>query len=170
MATGLVPADCWFLTFARMHGNPVARALGWLWELPAYVLDVTLRRMLAARRARRRARLRGLPMLNVGAGGESFTTTLYGDVNVDLHPSPGVVVADVQDLPFPDGAFGAVFASHIFEHVEDPDRARFECERVSSPDDVFVVTPSWWAPHTWFYEPHLWYFSDGHGGGERIRL
>lgn len=143
----------------------------------SYVIDVPMRRAAAARAAREYANARGLPLLNVGAGtSESalFGSTLYGDVNVDLngrrdiaHGTPGVVTyADAEDLSeFPDGSFGAVLASHVLEHLPHPDVAIREWLRVvgGDPAALFIVTPSWWAPHTWLHAGHLWYFPDGQG-------
>ncbi len=39
-------------------------------------------------------------------------------------------LADVADLPYPDGHFSAVLGFDILEHVEDPDRVLRECARV----------------------------------------
>lgn len=142
-----------------------------------YLLDVPLRRASAAVRARAYASARGLPLLNVGAGTPGsalFGATLYGDVNVDLagrrdvrHGTPGVVTyADAEDLrAFRTGTFGAVLASHILEHLPNPRRALAEWLRVAGFDRnaLFVVTPSWWAPHTFGHPGHLWYFADGRG-------
>lgn len=143
----------------------------------AYFADVPLRRAAAARDARRMANAVGKPLLNVGAGTPGsalFGATLYGDVNVDLagrrdvpHGTPGVVTyADAEHLPFRAGQFGAVLASHILEHLPNPDRALREWLRVVGGDSrrLFIVTPSWWAPHTWLHPGHLWYFEDGVGG------
>lgn len=158
-----------------------------IWTAAAYLLDVPLRRASAARAARARATARGLPLLNVGAGTGTtalFGSTLYGDVNVDLHGrkdvphgTPGAVTfADAQDLSaFADGRFGAVLASHVLEHLPDPAAARREMLRVvgGDPKSLFIVTPSWWAPHTWLHPNHRWYFPDGAGGsidGRQIRL
>lgn len=159
-----------------------------LYTLGAYVIDVPLRRAAAARAARAYADARGLPLLNIGAGtGKTalFGSTMYGDLNVDLggdrsapHGTPGVVTyADAHDLrDFQSGTIGAVLASHVLEHLERPDIALHEWRRVVGGDDaaLFVVTPSWWAPHTLLHPAHLWYFSDGAGGtrggtAERIR-
>ena len=153
-----------------------------LYAAGAYVVDVPVRRRSAATAARDYAAARGKPLLNVGAGtGNSalFGSTLYGDVNVDLcgrtdvpHGPTVVTAADATALPFPDGYFGAVLASHVLEHLPDPDAALREWLRVVGGDRgaLFVVTPSWWAPHTWLHRGHLWYFSDGKGGGMRTKL
>lgn len=150
-----------------------------MWPLLAigatYVLDVPVRRARAANAARAFAARANRPLLNVGAGtGKSalFGATLYGDINVDLagvrnvpHGTPGTVTyADAEDLPFASGSMGAVLASHILEHLPNPARALREWTRVTGdPRGVFVVTPSWWAPHTWLHPGHLWYFPDGEG-------
>jgi SAM-dependent methyltransferase len=50
------------------------------------------------------------------------------------------VVAEGDDLPFPDSAFDFVLASHVLEHLADPIRALEEWERVARRY-VFVVLP-----------------------------
>lgn len=141
-----------------------------------YLLDVPLRRAQAARAARAYADARGKPLLNVGAGtGKTalFGSTLYGDVNLDLGAPRGVSDGpdrvswgDAQDLSrFPAGAFGAVLASHVLEHLSDPASALREWLRVvgGDPGALFIVTPAWWAPHTWVHPGHRWYFPDHQG-------
>ena len=149
-----------------------------------YVVDVPLRRRAAARAAREYALRRGLPLLNIGAGTGGtalFGETLYGDINVDIggrtdvpHGTKGVVTyADAQDLrAFRTGSIGAVLASHVLEHLSCPEQALAEWRRVvgGDPGALFIVTPKWWAPHTWLHPGHIWYFSDGHGGGEKKNL
>jgi SAM-dependent methyltransferase len=152
-----------------------------------YLIDVPIRRQIAANQARAYANQRGLPLLNIGAGTKGtaiFGSTLYGDVNCDLagrkdcpHGTPGeVTYADAQNLKdFRDGEFGAVLASHILEHLPDPRRALQEWIRVSggNVEALFIITPSWWAPHTWGHPGHLWYATDNAGGtkgGRMIRL
>ena len=151
----------------------------------SYVIDVPVRRAFEARKARAYADARKKPLLNVGAGtGRSalFGETLYGDVNLDVAApktrasKDRVVYGDAADLSeYPDGCFGAVLASHVLEHLEDPDRALREWLRVVGGDAraLFVVTPSWWAPHTWLHPGHRYYFTDGRGGldgGRMVRL
>jgi ubiquinone/menaquinone biosynthesis C-methylase UbiE len=138
-----------------------------LYMIGTYVADVLLRPADAARRARAAADARGKPLLNVGAGtpGSSLRVALvgptqWGDVNVDIAGSgactrENVCYADAHALPFADKQFGAVIASHVLEHVDDPARALSELRRVA--DEVFVICPRWWAPHTWLHPGHRWY-------------
>jgi SAM-dependent methyltransferase len=50
------------------------------------------------------------------------------------------VAADVQALPFRDGAFDAVKATELLEHVPDVARALAECRRVLRPGGHVVIT------------------------------
>lgn len=85
--------------------------------------------------------------------------TKWGDVNCDLAAdgSGGVTFCNVQKLPYPDKYFGAVIASHVLEHVENPAAALSEMQRVA--DEVFIIVPAWWAPHTWLHPGHRWFLS-----------
>lgn len=136
----------------------------------AYAYDVLWRPAQAAHAARAYARVRGKPVLNVGAGtpGSSVRVALagptaWGDVNCDLNGraapgSGGVCFCDAHRLPFPDQHFAAAIASHVIEHVEDPQGALGELARVA--ERVYVLTPVWWAPHTWLHPGHRWYRRD----------
>lgn len=138
-----------------------------LYTAGTYLYDVVMRPADAARKARAAADARGKPLLNVGAGtpGSSLRVALlgptrWGDVNVDIAGSglcvrDNVCYADAHDLPFTDKQFGAVIASHVLEHVQDPRRVMAELRRVA--DEVFVICPRWWAPHTWLHPGHRWY-------------
>lgn len=50
------------------------------------------------------------------------------------------VGADIQALPFRDGAFDAVKVTEVFEHVPDVARALSECRRVLRPGGCLVAT------------------------------
>ncbi len=142
------------------------------WIAGAYLVDVIVRPVFVAASARRAADSRGRPLLNIGAGtpGSSLRSlllgpTLWGDVNLDSaatgtdHGPDRVTFGDVLDLSeWPDGHFGAAIASHVLEHVEDPDQALAELYRVTA-GPVFVVTPPWWAPHTYTHPGHRWLVS-----------
>jgi SAM-dependent methyltransferase len=53
------------------------------------------------------------------------------------------VVADMRELPFPDGSFPSVLSVQSLEHVPDPDRVVDEVGRVLTEDGVAVfVTPN----------------------------
>lgn len=146
--------------------NPVILATGYTACL--YLVDVLLAPVEVARLARRVAVKDGRPLLNAGAGTPSssvrarvFGATLWGDVNVDLqgrgpHGPRTVSYGDVCDLSeWPDGYFGAAIASHVLEHVTDPEAALRELTRVAGT--VFLCVPHPAAPHTWLHPGHRWY-------------
>ena len=150
------------------HAIAGATAGAAIYTAGAYALDVLVRPAIAARVARQYASARCKPMLNVGAGTPAsslraflFGAQVLGDVNLDIGAkdsriSPGrVAFGDVHDLPFDDGFFGSALASHVIEHVEKPWAAIAELKRVA--DVVLIVTPRWWAPHTWLHPGHRWY-------------
>ena len=104
--------------------------------------------------AKRAAEFYCKPLLN---GGCKSTYTDSSDVNLDIVPRnvPHFIQGDIQDLSmFEDKKFGAVFASHVIEHVEDPDAALAEINRVS--ETVFVITPLPIWPWTWLQRDHIW--------------
>lgn len=62
---------------------------------------------------------------------------------------------DLQSLPFPDGSFDFVFASHVLEHVPDDRRALGELRRILRPGGVAVLPVPIVAPVTVEYpEPN----------------
>lgn len=139
-----------------------------LYTAGAYLVDVVVRPEVVAKRARAAADLRGKPLLNVGSGtpGSSlrvavFGPTGWGDVNCDLAAEAScstdreVCTCDIEHLDWPDKHFGAAIASHVVEHVQHPELALAELARVA--DEVFVITPPWWAPHTWLHPGHRWF-------------
>lgn len=139
-----------------------------------YALDVLIEPEAQAYHAKEEAKKTGKPVLNIGAGlpGTSLRAfllgpTLWGDVNLDIGSNinlpkriseidPNVVYyGDIQSIPFPNKFFGAVLASHVVEHVSNPQQAIEECKRVA--DKTFIITPKWWCPHTWLHPGHKWY-------------
>jgi SAM-dependent methyltransferase len=108
------------------------------------------------RKARALADETGKGLLVVGAPMGMYPC---GDTTVDLEdPSAccpaGGVEASVENLPFADGQFGAVYVSHVLEHVCRPDVALEELHRVA--DHVVVSYPRFWRAITWFSPGHTW--------------
>ncbi|MFH1651354.1 MAG: class I SAM-dependent methyltransferase [Chloroflexota bacterium] len=111
---------------------------------------------LVFREARNAARAANKPLLNAGCKA-SFTE--MSDVNLDIvpRPAPRFVQGDIQHLDmFQDKQFGAVYASHVLEHVPDPDAALSELHRVA--ENVFIITPLPIYPWAWLYPGHRWVF------------
>jgi SAM-dependent methyltransferase len=97
--------------------------------------------------------LRGLRGMEIG--GASFNAFFLDTLNVDLAPEPENawfqklhagrvmpvdVVAPADELPFADGEFDFVLASHVIEHMPDPIAALREWVRVACRY-VFLVIP-----------------------------
>lgn len=127
------------------------------------------------REARQHADRLGKPLLVVGGPlGSDFHRMFsipahgFGDVCLDINPgacrnSVPYVDADIRDIPFEDQVFGAVYVSHVLEHLAttaDCAQAVRELTRVA--DRVFVCCPrkgtilAWLAP-----EHHLWVRQEG---------
>lgn len=104
-------------------------------------------------------------VLDVGSG--AFPTP-RADVLCEAHPDDDVhrsgarptvddrpfVVADVTALPFKDCAFDVVIASHVAEHVADPDAMCRELSRTGRSG--YIETPSPVAEWLLNEEVHLW--------------
>lgn len=70
-----------------------------------------------------------------------------------------VALADVERLPFADGAFDAAWCNDSFHHYPDPERAIFQMWRVLAPGRTLVIGDAWqpaparaimnaWLPHS----------------------
>ena len=89
-----------------------------------------------------------------------------GDYTLDIDPivkelCPQPVVADVRCIPYPDKFFGAVFVSHVLEHlssIEDFAQAVRELHRVAYT--VEVAYPRTWNPYTSFVPDHYLYLDE----------
>jgi hypothetical protein len=91
-----------------------------------------------------------------------------GDVCLDIdrrafEGHPRGLIADVTRIPFTDKTFGAVFASHLLEHlpsIDSANKALDELNRVS--DAVFLVCPSRQSVGAWLHPGHhLWVWQKG---------
>jgi len=125
-------------------------------------------RQMIFRQARSYADSIGKPLLVVGTPRWGFNHPC-GDVTIDIQPGVGrycdVEIADVRDIPYPSGHFGAAYVSHVLEHlptIEDASRALDELERVA--DKVFTVSPDKNSLLAWGYPGHyLWINPSGDG-------
>lgn len=61
------------------------------------------------------------------------------------HPEISVDEGDAEELPYPDGAFGAVVSNFGMHHVPRPERALAQCARVLAPGGRVAITV-WAAP------------------------
>lgn len=73
--------------------------------------------------------------LNLGSG----TRPAIGMVNVDRFPGGADVIAASEALPFRDGAFAVVHASHVLEHLQDLSQSLREIHRVLAPGGYLVA-------------------------------
>ena len=137
-------------------------------EISLQLIELEQRRQLY-RQARQYSDLVGKPLLVVGASKFSFNHP-QGDVTIDLSPAmvafaPNGIVADIRDIPFPSGHFGAVHCSHVLEHLDTPEdvvKALSEMHRVA--DRIFAVVPSKNSILAWFNpNHHLWVLPTGDG-------
>ncbi len=111
---------------------------------------------LIFRQARRSAHSAGKLLLNAGC---KRAYTRASDVNLDILPrnAPNFVRGDIQNLHmFSDKQFGAVYAAHVLEHVDNPEQAMKELHRIA--DRVFTITPLPIWPWTWLHPEHKWIF------------
>jgi SAM-dependent methyltransferase len=60
-------------------------------------------------------------------------------LTADLCDPRAMVRMDITDIPYPDGAFDAIFCSHVLEHVPDDLAAMKELRRVLRPDGWAVL-------------------------------
>lgn len=79
-----------------------------------------------------------------GAGAIAFgveyqTAKLLAERPAGLSRTAGLAAADIQSLPFPDGAFDLAIVNEALEHVPDDARGLREVHRVLAPGGMLVV-------------------------------
>ncbi|MFM8272785.1 MAG: methyltransferase domain-containing protein [Gemmata sp.] len=108
------------------------------------------------------------PVLEIGSyqvAGQEDLVNLRGlfpgrrYTGVDFRAGPGVdLVANVEDLPFPDASVGTVLAFSVFEHVKHFWKGFAEVRRVLRPDGVFLVCCPFYF-HVHAYPHDYWRFT-----------
>lgn len=146
-----------------------------LWQFIVWIFE-TRDKNRKYKAAEAYARKAGKPLLVIGGpwGVQSARRLLNipahggGDVCLDIdrralegHTCP--VVASVTDIPFADKTFGAVFMSHVLEHLPTPDDARKALEEMQRVGEtVHIVYPSRQSIAAWIIKEHkLWVWQAG---------
>ena len=118
--------------------------------------------------ARAKAQEMRKPLLNAGCGalkpiGGFPRAILESDVNLDVTPQdvPRFALGSIEDIPYPDKYFGAVFCCHALEHIEDLDAGLRELHRVG--DYLYVIVPRAIWPNSWLLPAHRRVFA-----GDRV--
>lgn len=111
-------------------------------------------------------------VLDVGCGINKFP----GAIGVDLNPaSRADVIADIDQppLPFADGSFAEIRATHVIEHVADVIRTMEDFHRLLAPAGRLVIVTPHYTDFSSFGDPtHRWHlnsfslrhFGEDHGG------
>jgi len=108
------------------------------------------------RKAYEYARNRRKPVLDFGCG-----IIPRGDYNLDIVPRKAknfIVIQSFEKprLPFPDKFFASALCYHVLEHVNNPEHALNELNRVA--ERVFIITPNPMFWRTWLHLGHKWIF------------
>jgi SAM-dependent methyltransferase len=69
-------------------------------------------------------------------------------LSADLDSDRAMVNFDLTDIPYPEGSFDAIFASHVLEHIPADGRAMSEMCRVLSPGGWAVLLVPMFGPNT----------------------
>jgi SAM-dependent methyltransferase len=86
--------------------------------------------------------------LEVGSyGSQAYSRFFTNKVGLDIRPGKGVdVVGSVYDLPFKDNEFDIVLCMVVLEHLEDPQKAILEMNRVLKPKGKILVSVPFMFP------------------------
>ena len=108
-------------------------------------------------RARQEANRLNRPLVNYGCQ-TSEPYISQSDLNLDIIPRN---VPNFELIP-PDGRIllpdnsAVIFASHVLEHVNDPDKVLKDMTRVGP---TYIALPKWWNIQNWISPSHKWLFT-----------
>jgi len=151
----LAKRDSWFHSHFAWAPGVVVDYLGRLVSLESSkVLDFGCGEGLMAKGVARFAReVHGVDLTPRFWRLEQRVAEIFGERN-GLPPVNLRTVDAREPLPYSDGAFDAVFAWSVFEHVDDVPRALREIHRVLRPGGAFflIINPLYYSAHG----GHLW--------------
>ena len=108
-------------------------------------------------RARQEANRLNLPLVNYGCQ-TSEPYISQSDLNLDIIqrnvPNFELIPPDGQ-IPLPDNS-AVIFASHVLEHVNNPDKVLEDMTRVGP---TYIALPKWWNIQNWISPRHKWLFT-----------
>lgn len=80
-------------------------------------------------------------ILDVGSGGSRYSAFFPNRVTLDIDPERGPdVIGSAEALPFPDAHFNFILCTEVLEHVEHPEQAIGEMQRVLAPGGRLLLT------------------------------
>ena len=146
-----------------------------IWQIIIWILEIQDKNR-KYKAAFNYAQKSGKPLLVIGGpwGVKSYRRLLNkpahgnGDVCLDidrraLEGHPCAVVASCTDIPFNDKSFGAIFSSHVLEHMPTThiaEQALAEMSRVAG--SVFISYPSRQSIAAWIIrDHHIWVWQKG---------
>ena len=93
---------------------------------------------------------------------EEKAVKLANDYLVEYGHEPILTKGSAYDLPFEDERFETILMTEVIEHLDDPERALSEVNRVLQPGGMFLVTtPNQQPDIEWDPEYHVHEFTHG---------
>lgn len=88
--------------------------------------------------------------LNIGSGAQQNNNDFIIDFDYVLCPTTDVV-GDAHLLPFNDGQFNSVLSLNVFEHLNNPNRAVEEIQRVCTKGGLLIIRTAFMQPQHDFH-------------------
>ena len=130
----------------------------------------------SVRRFVRQHGLESARVLEVGAGTGGLQDVVADYVGLDIssqvraHFHKPFVQASATQMPFPDGAFDAIWTINVLEHVPGPEQALTEMRRVLKDGGLLYLLAAWqcrpWAANGYHVRP----YGDFGLGGKFVKL
>jgi len=108
--------------------------------------------------------------VNLGCGGMNIPGYIRVDINEKVKPD---VLYDLNVYPYPfeNNQFDKILASHIIEHLDNPEKFIKEIHRIAkSGCEITIITPHYSNFTSYSDITHKWHFSSFSLNRERIGL